>query len=302
VDAFNGVGMFGSPRIVFTGSEDLGGGLTAGFRLESTVDVISGRMGAATLGAQATTGPIFDRGAEVSLSGGFGTIAIGKLDHFGIENNDLNTVGNISLFNGTNVEANGVASDVNGSFRYTTPTFSGVRVHVGFTPKDNSNVNTVASSKAHGGITSYQVEGTLGDLRFRAGGGVVKTIQTGAATSATGDTDVMGFAVAYNLGVADVSVGYQTQDNPGTTADAKETIVSASVPLASGLSIRANYSTLDEDGNTAVDRKLYTVALVKALSKRTNVFFYHQDTGFGLASTAATADTSRTGLRVSHSF
>jgi len=301
VDAFTGGGMFGSPRIVFSGSEDLGGGLRAGFRLESTINVVTGQMGSATLGPQATTGPLFDRGAEINLSGAFGTIAIGKLDHLGIENNDLNTVGNIALFSAA-VEAAGVASDVNGTFRYTTPTFSGVRVHVGLTPKDNSNSNALAASKAHGGITSYQVEGTLGAIRFRAGGGTVKAIQTGAGTSASEDTDVVGFGVAYDLKIADVSLGYQTQDNPSGTADVKETIVSANVPLGGGLSIRANYSTTNQDGNTAVDRKLYTVALVKALSKRTNVFFYHQDTSFDLAATAASSDTSRTGLRVSHSF
>ena len=301
-DQFTGAGMFGSPRLVFSGSEDLGGGLKAGFRLESTINLVAGQMGSATLGAQGTTGPLFDRGAEVNISGGFGTIAIGKLDHFGIENNDLNTVGNISLFNGTALEAGGVASDVNGSFRYTTPTFSGIRVHIGFTPRDGSNANTAASSKAHGGITSYQAEGTLAGFRFRAGGGTVKDAQTGAGTSATGDTDVMGFAVAYDLGMADVSVGYQKQDNPGASADVDQTVVSVKVPLGGGLDVRANYSMTDQDGASALDSDLYTIAVVKALSKRTNLFGYYQNTSFDQAATAATSDTSRVGVRVSHSF
>ena len=302
-DQFTGAGMFGSPRLRFSGSEDLGGGLKAGFRLESTIDVVAGRMGSATLGAQGTTGPLFDRGAEVNISGGFGTIAIGKLDHFGIENNDLNTVGNISLFNGTAVEAGGVASDVNGSFRYTTPTFSGIRVHIGSTPKDGSNPNTNASSKAHGGIISYQAEGTLAGVRFRAGGGTVKNAQTGAGTSATGDTDVMGFAVAYDLGMADVSVGYQKQDNPGASADVDQTVVSVKVPLGGGFDVRANYSMLDQEGAANdVTRDLYTIAVVKALSKRTNLFGYYQDTSYDSATKAATSDTSRVGVRVSHSF
>lgn len=301
VNAFTGAGMFGSPRLVFSGSEDLGGGLKAGFRLESTINVVAGQMGSGTLGAQGTTGPLFDRGAEVNISGGFGTIAIGKLDHHGIENNDLNTVGNISLFGGS-VEAGGVASDVNGSFRYTTPTFSGIRVHIGYTPKDGSNANTAASSKAHGGITSYQAEGTLAGFRFRAGGGTVKNAQTGAGTSATGDTDVMGLAVAYNLGMADISLGYQKQDNPGASADVDQTIVSVKVPLGGGFDVRANYAMTDQDGDSALDSDLYTIAVVKALSKRTNLFGYYQDTSFDRAATAATSDTSRVGVRVSHSF
>ena len=49
-------GPFGSSRLVISGSEDLGGGLKAGFRMESSVDVTIGRLGASTLGAQGTAG------------------------------------------------------------------------------------------------------------------------------------------------------------------------------------------------------------------------------------------------------
>ena len=205
-------GGFGSSRIVFGGSEDLGGGLKAGFRLESSVDVIGGRMGSATLGSQGTTGPIFDRGAEVSISGGFGSVAIGKFDHAGIEGNDLNVFGNWALGE-TAVEAGGVASDVNGSIRYVSPAFSGITLNVSHTPDDNGNKanadDEIASgSKGHSGITSYQLSGKLAGVSFRAGGGTVTDVQTGADAVSDGDTKVMGLAVSYSFGMAEAALFY----------------------------------------------------------------------------------------------
>jgi predicted porin len=260
--AFTGAGMFGSPRLVFSGSEDLGGGLKAGFRLESSLDIVSGRLGAATLGAQSTTGPIFDRGVEVNLSGAFGTVAVGKLDHWGIENNDLNVVGNISLFNDAVVEVGGVASDVNGTIRYTTPVFNGISVNVSHTPEDDSNSDAIGGSKAHGGITAFQATGSLAGVSFRIGGGTVKDAQTAALTRAAGSTKVFGLGLAYNFGVAEASLQYQTQENP-SRPDAEEYIVSVKVPLGGGWDVRANYSMTETEGAAATtDRDRYAVGVV----------------------------------------
>ena len=293
-EGFTGANMFGSNRIVISGSEDLGGGLKAGFRMEAGLNIASGAMGGNSNNQAASTTPMFDRGAEVNLSGAFGTIAIGKLDHKGIEDNDASVVGNISLFGGS-VEAGGAAADANGSIRYTSPEMSGFSVNVSYAPEDNGA--TALAKSAHGGITAYQLTGKIGAANIKLGGGTVKS-----ATAGTGDTKVMGLGLTYDLGMAQVSFSMQQQDNPGTTADADEMILSVKVPLSGGLDVRANYSQVDVDGASASDRDLYTVAVVKALSKRTNAYVYYQDTGFDLAATAATSDTSKFGLRVSHSF
>lgn len=268
-------GVFGSSRLVIGGSEDLGGGLKAGFRLESSVDITSGRLGHTTLGTQANF-PIFDRGAELNLSGAFGTIAYGKLDHNGIENNDLNVVGNISLATssdtnfGANVEASTRASDTNGTLRYVSPAFNGIQVDFGWTPSDNGLTTTSVAATAHEGIRSAQIRGTLADLSFRLGGGRV--------SQSVGDIDIRGVGVAYNFGVAEASVFYQNQDNPGATADAKETIVSVKVPLGNGLDIRGNYRMMDVAGGTTSDGVQQVVAVAKALSKRTTVYGMFRNT------------------------
>jgi len=291
--------VFGSSRLAISGSEDLGGGIKAGFRLESSLDLTSGRFGATTIGTQANN-PIFNRGAELNLSGAFGTIAFGKLDHNGIENNEaaLSAItGNISLATstnttyGANVEATEQASDANGTLRYVTPAFNGVQLELGWTPSDNGTSSLAAYGTVHEGIRSAQLRGTVGDVSFRLGGGRVS--QSG------GDIDVRGVSIGYNFGIAEVGVYYQNQDNPGATADAKETIIGFKAPLGGGLDVRGNYRMIDVAGGTTSDGTQQTIALAKALSKRTTVYGMFRNTDLEL-STAN--DTKELGVYVSHTF
>ena len=60
--------------IGFRGSEDLGGGLRAVFRLESYVSVDSGSAGRSAT----ATDPFWAREASVGLSGSFGTTVLGR--------------------------------------------------------------------------------------------------------------------------------------------------------------------------------------------------------------------------------
>jgi predicted porin len=315
-------GLFGSPRLVFAGTEDLGGGLKAGFRLESSLDIVTGRLGNASLSGQNAYG-IFDRGVEINLSGSFGTVAFGKLDHWGIENNDLNVVGNISLADDATVEVRGVASDTNGTIRYTSPAFNGVTLNVSHTPKDNTNIANATSSgvtpvydinddfdgeKRHAGITSYQLMGTINGVNFRVGGGTVKDAGLNSNATATGTTRVMGGAVAYNFGPAEASLFYQTQSNPIsptnlTGADAKNMILSVKVPLSNGWDLRGNYETIDVDGASTSDQTIYTLVAAKALSKRTTVFGFYRDENKDVnGTTASNNDAKIIGINVSHSF
>lgn len=293
--------VFGSSRLAISGSEDLGGGIKAGFRLESSLDLTTGRFGATTLGTQANN-PIFNRGAELNLSGAFGTIAFGKLDHNGIENNEAALtaiIGNISLGTstntsyGANVEASEAASDANGTLRFTTPAFNGVQLELGWTPSDNGTTALAAygATGAHEGIRSAQLRGTLADVNFRVGGGRV--------SQAGGDIDVRGFSIGYNFGVAEVGVSYQNQDNPGATSDAKETIIGFKFPLGGGLDVRGNYRMIDVAGGTTSDATQQVVALAKALSKRTTVYGMFRNTDLDVATGN---DTKELGVYVSHTF
>jgi len=263
---------FNSSRFGLRGEEDLGGGLKAFFRLESGLDATNGTDGSV----------MFDRGAEVGISGGFGSVAFGKLDHAGIEGNELSLIGNVGLGDGK-VET-GKASDVNDTVRYVTPSMGGVTLNVTYTPKDNGSATT------HDGITSYQLAGKLAGMNFKLGGGEVK--------DAAGKMKVMGVAASYDFGVASASLLYQTQDNP-TNTDAKNTIVNVSVPVGSGVKVMGQYETLDVDGGDASDSTTTAIALEKALSKRTSVYGLYRV----IDPKASGSDNATTlGAYIKHSF
>ena len=289
-------GSFGSPQVGIRGEEDLGGGMKAFFRLESGLNYGSGVAGTS---AGAT---FFNRGSEVGLSGAFGRVAIGKLDHQGIENNELSLMGNRGLFNsaevaaaaaGARVEISSRASDLNDTFSYTTPTMNGISVNVMFTPNDDGSA-TYAGSNAttHAGVSSAQIAGTIGNLSFKAGTGTLKEL---AGTKVT----VRGVAASYDFGAFKASVQTQSLDNPAGTNDVRETVIQATAPLGNDLTAGVAYSTQDEDNVTTNDYKTATFMLRKDLSKRTALIgmYRTQDPGLSTANAGRT-----TALYVQHSF
>jgi predicted porin len=171
-------GIFGSSRLVIGGSEDLGGGLKAGFRLESSLDASSGRAGAGTLGTQAgsNAGQFFNRGAEVNLSGAFGMVRLGTFDHRGGEDTDINVVGNIGLATGNangNTAPTGVemGSDRKGTIAYRTPNLGFATIEIAHSQKTGQKgaADTAAVGTVDGAVTSVYAEGTIAGLNYRLG-------------------------------------------------------------------------------------------------------------------------------------
>ena len=258
---------FVSNRLGFRGEEDLGGGMKAFFRLESGLNTSDGSAGS----AGGNNNLLFDRGAEIGLTGAFGRIAIGKLDHNGIENNEISIHGNRGLASST-VELDSRASDLNDTISYTTPAIMGLTLNVMATPKDNGPAGRAGADAAgasvasvHDGVTSMQIAGTVGGVGLRLGNGTVKE-------AAGTKTKVTGFSAQYNFGSVNTSLLYQRQDNPAGTADRKYTAISAAVPLGSGLTALFTYSTLDYDGLAVGDVKAMVASIKKDLSKRTAVY------------------------------
>ena len=66
-------GPYSASRMGFRGTEDLGGGLNAGFQMEAGLNIDAGTGGG-------SGGSInFNRGSQVSLGGNFGEVALGKM-------------------------------------------------------------------------------------------------------------------------------------------------------------------------------------------------------------------------------
>lgn len=268
---------FVSNRLGFRGEEDLGGGLKAHFRLESGIDTTNGTSG---------VNSFFSRGAEIGLTGAFGRIAVGKLDHKGIEDNEISIHNNIGLANAT-VEAASRASDLNDTISYTTPAFGGVTLNVMVTPKDNATGVTTGNAQdtatTHDGVSSMQLAGTVGGVGFKLGTGTLKE-DNGTKLRVTG------LSAQYNFGAVNTAVLYQRQDNPVGTADRRYTAISAAIPLGAGLTAMLTYATLDVDATATGDLKNVIASIKKDLSKRTALYGMYRTSNPGDAN-LTTANT-----------
>lgn len=105
------------------GSEDLGGGLRAIFKLESNFNIDDGSIG--------RDQTLFEREANVGLSGGFGTVRFGRVYHaydtlFAAVNHTDNT--NINVSTGVaKVGLDHYAVRASNAVRYESPSFGGFR-------------------------------------------------------------------------------------------------------------------------------------------------------------------------------
>jgi predicted porin len=110
-----------SSRIGFKGTEDLGGGLKAGFQIEHGFDPTTGSASSTFWGRQ----------AEVNLSGGFGTVRLGTFtpdsyyatsDYIGMHNHETGDSSDALYGFGTYVTQNKVG--------YVTPNLSGFQAFI----------------------------------------------------------------------------------------------------------------------------------------------------------------------------
>ena len=117
-------------RFGFKGVEDLGGGLKAGFQLESGFDSSTGAGSAWT---HPTTGMSFARQSEVNLSGGFGMIRLGNFipesyyataDYVSMHNHDTGTSSDALYYDP--VWFGGLSTT--NKIGYRTPSFGGLTV------------------------------------------------------------------------------------------------------------------------------------------------------------------------------
>ena len=296
-------GIFGSSRLTVTGSEDLGGGLKAGFRLESAVNYTTGKSGQddATGNGTSTQETLFSRGAELNISGAFGMVRLGKFDHQGGENTDINVVGNIGLATGiSSTVNNGTAANVemgtdrDGTIAYRTPSIMGGYFEVAHTPKNGITATNAAA--VQGALTSIYYEGSVAPgLNVRLGYATQKA--DGNTTTTNDKAKRAGVGASYDFGVASASIHHASQTIISQVKNT-ETTLSVNVPLGNGLDLRGVYQDFAVSNSEALDYTETTIGLVKALSKRTSIVSAYTKRDFG----STTADTGTAFVGVAHSF
>jgi len=268
-----------SSRLGFRGTEDLGGGLTAKFELEGTLNPATGNLGLATGGtnASATT---FNRGAWAGLaSTTYGEVRVGRQDVTNMSNFTaavITTAGNMAKSPITYLTA-----DKDQAINYISPTYAGFQLQVGHAMK-NAVTATTATEATTDSSSAYAVQYSAGKLTAVAGKASQKAIVQ------SDDLEEANYGVKYDFGFAEVAAAYHTQDKNGGSAKKTGKTFSAAAPVAalgSGVKLHAVYVSLNDAAAATNNYDSYRFAATKAFSKRTTGYAAYTSTTLGSGTT-----------------
>lgn len=255
----------------FKGTEDLGGGLKANFALTSFIQVDDGSQG------RFAGDTFFSRDANVSLSGGFGTLLLGRWlapnflpsvlanplgDSFAFSPLILHK--NVPLFNASGWKAT-TAADTGWSnqIAYSTPDIGGFKANLqyqfGEQAGDNGKKNIGANFFYFGGpllLTGYYERDQISNPG------------QGTYLGTTRKDWMLGAAYDFKVAKPYLTYGQAEADNlPGK---AKTLQLGVSAPLGAG-KLMASWA-MTELSASDLDRKTLTVGYGHDLSKRTDVY------------------------------
>jgi len=263
-------------RLGFRGTEDLGGGMSAIFGLETGLNPDA--PGATTLG---------DRAAFVGLSSGFGTIKLGRHDTSFDDIRDLMVSSNlwdspfytsIETVLGTGGNAtNGVSGladygdRASNQIRYESPSFSGFTFGVSHAFDENS-----ATSRD---VTAFNVRYKAGNLdvgvAFQENSQQSAAPVSPATTITTNAIDYTTVAGAYNFGSFRVSGGWNQakQTEVASPIKANTYTIGVNVPV-NALDFSVGYSTAKskQAGATLQKGSAFSAGVTYSLSKRTRLY------------------------------
>ena len=284
VGTIMGNGGLSTSRLGFKGSEDLGGGLTANFTFEQKLQLTDG----------ATNAKTFDRQANVGLSGGFGTIKLGRGwnamdDVFGLSNSGFD-----SALSANNVWLNSYNGAADAQLYYASPEFAGFTAAVSTQLKGNATGGKLSAFNV--AYANGPIAVALGYEQDEANGDQKGTIINGS----------------YDLGVAKLLGSYYTTSNTANTPQLPALPVAglkvssfqigADVPLSSALMLSVGFASSKPKGGESDTG--YSIAATYSLSKRTVVYAGYRAQTRKASNFAkfTTTDSDLAAVGVRHSF
>lgn len=253
-------------RLGLRGTEDLGGGLKAGFWLEGEIFGDDGNA----------DGFDFKRESTVRLSGNFGEVRLGrettptfraglKYDLFGATGIGQNM--GYKRWSSVGGFATAAAGNDNNTIRannmlsYSTPNMSGFTANVSYA-FDEKQVAGTKSGRYIGGNVGYD------------NGPLSVTAAYGTLAGLAGDRDEYSIGASYNFGVAKVAgLAQQIKYKPdaGSSAKFNNYLLGVSAPVGGVGEVKAQYALYDQKANDAKAHQ-FSLGYVHNLSKRTAVY------------------------------
>jgi predicted porin len=266
-------GHVATPVLRIEGTEDLGGGLRAGFAIRDEFNTGNGARTAGTTGVFTET--------IISLSSNsFGTLSAGRMYHatrdLGGVYRFMGDIGRISGSLNSAVQSNTV--------QWVTPAFSGFSASVGYASngKTSHTVTTADTDVVPVSLFSIGLRGTIGKASLAA------SSETTTFASAVGSSDQAKHTInsvggGYDFGVAKLGLAYFDQKTTlATGADGgKRTAytVNLAAPVTKVITVGASYANYEVTlaaGGTKPKANIMTFGAQYALSKRTSIYGSYQ--------------------------
>jgi len=295
----------GASQIVFAGTEDLGGGLKATFRLAQRFSPESGKNDGA-LNAR----PTFQGESTVGLAGNFGAVKLGRsqtalsgprgaTDPWGSW-----TVGSVDVLGTgyvTDYKANfdGEGAGRTDAITYASPVFSGfsAAVSLGLKNSQAAGATVGAFNATTGQFASTAVptqEKNLTSLWLSYANGPIM-VGGGAEQNRRGDKNAV-ILGTYDFGVAKLGAGYSTVDSEAVTGDkGKNWNLMVAAPIGA-FTVKAGYGSSEAENSDTKTKKI-GIGGEYALSKRTYLY-----TTFGRSKKDGAAATKGFDIGVNHAF
>ncbi|ENO75049.1 porin [Thauera sp. 63] len=283
--------------IGFKGTEDLGNGLKVGFDFQTRLNIDTNEE-------LDFAGSNSRRDAFLFLSGGFGTVAagrlttpqnafLGSLDPFldsAITGFSTNYTQGAALLAGTNI------TRLDNTVAYISPSFSGLKVTAAYTASALNNEQ--ADDDLDANIWAISPVYSNGPLTVGANYHRVK-LDAADATEKVWD-----LGAAYDFGMVKLSAAYgQDKLEVGSDdAKVKQWFVAATVPVSAAGNVLLAYGQqeIDDVDNSNNDR--FSIGYHHSLSKRTTVYAQYGDYDIEENSLAGEGYESKFGLGVRHTF
>ena len=193
-------------NLQFAGTEDLGGGLKAGFQFQTTLGTVAVTDRTTSVAANRTL--LGDRAANLTVGGGFGTVLVGRANTAIRSQMGTADISNLPVVTGLSASSSASTASTDGVYELTSTGDNNARVIYG---------DTFANQ------ISY-VSPSISGFTVAVGTVPVTTVATNVGDDAVGK-DTMSYSIAYANGPLNASVNLT--DNAGGSAPSKITTVVA---------------------------------------------------------------------------
>lgn len=283
-----GSGGYNGSRFGFRGTEDLGGGLKAGFVLEQGFNVDDG--------SAATNGLQFSRQAYLGLDGGFGTVRLGRQYSAYDELRAATNNAYDSTFAPTSRTFGGGVTDytnrIDNQLYYATPEMNGFRAAIGYGFGEDKT--STASAK----------DDTSLHVRYAQGPVLVGVAYQKEEVSNTVDRTYTLLAGSYDFGVAKLTAGFNRAKQDQLGKD-NEYQFGVSVPVAANAQVAFGYAKAKYKNSAGVktgDGSGFGITAYYDLSKRTRLYAGYRDTKRENAAGVKIDETKLFAVGVRHNF